>query len=251
MPSFWLHFKTKDFPSLQPIRLSFGLIIRKASRNRLIFESRRTGEKNFIPSVIVRRMQRSKFSKTKAAVERAWDRLAQLGIDRSQFVKTNVASYGVWGVSFPLQIDGIQFYDDPEGFSFQQFGSHGKIRSFRLALPNLEREQNSPTASPQQIIACIRVFKTASPPNGEEPDYFGRIKNLAKAIKLTVTKITPYYNEGAYGEVSSNNESPKYVLPMGELEAVADFGNSNLTVRFFSPVLSSDAIRLLTVKSKR
>jgi hypothetical protein len=188
--------------------------------------------------------------KDQAAVERAWDRLAQLGIDRSQFVKTNVASYGEWGVSFPRQIDGVQFYDDTEGFSFQQFGSDGKIRCFRLALPNLEREQNSPTASPQQIIACIRAFKTASPPNGVEPDYFGRIKNLAKTTKLTITKITPYYNEGAYGEVPTNNESPKYVFPMAELEAIADFGNSNLTVRLFSPVLSSDAIRLLTVRSK-
>ncbi len=183
--------------------------------------------------------------KNQAAVERAWDCLAQLGIDRSQFVKTNVASYGEWGVSFPRQIDGIQFYDDSEGFSFQQFGSRGKIRYFRLALPNLEHEQNSPTASAQQIIACIRAFKTPSPPNGEEYGYFGRIKNLAKATKLTITKITPYYGEGVFGEVPTNDVPCKFVTPLAELEATADFGNSNATVRLLSPILSSEVYRLL------
>lgn len=100
--------------------------------------------------------------KDEAAVERAWDRLDQLGIDRSQLVKTNVASYGVYGVFLPRQIDGIQVYDESEGFSFQQFGSHGKIRCFSLTLLKLEREQESPTASAQQIIACIKALKTPS-----------------------------------------------------------------------------------------
>ncbi|MGB7747563.1 MAG: hypothetical protein WBN75_09780 [Verrucomicrobiia bacterium] len=186
--------------------------------------------------------------KDEAAVDRAWERLAQLGIDRSQLVKTNVASYGVYGVFFPRQIDGIQFYDESEGFSFQQYGSHGKIRNFSVTLPNLQREQNSPTASAQQIIACIRAFKTPSPPNGEEPDYFGRIKNLAKATKLTITKITPYYGEGIYGETPTNNEPSRFVSPIAELEAVADFGNSNTTVRLLSPIISSDVKRLLKTK---
>jgi hypothetical protein len=186
--------------------------------------------------------------KDEAAVERAWDRLAQLGIDRSQLVKTNVASYGVYGVFLPRQIDGIQVYDESEGFSFQQYGSHGKIRCFSLALPNLEHEQKSPTASAQQIIACIRAFKTPSPPDGEESDYFGRIKNLAKATKLTITKITPYYGEGVYGETPTNNEPSRFVTPIAELEAVADFGNSNATVRLLSPIISSDVNRLLKAK---
>jgi hypothetical protein len=186
--------------------------------------------------------------KDEAAVERAWDRLAQLGIDRSQLVKTNVASYGVYGVFLPRQIDGIQVYDESEGFSFQQFGSHGKIRCFSLVVPNLEREQKSPTASAQQIIACIRAFKTPSLPNGEEFDYFERIKNLAKATKLTITKITPYYGEGVYGETPTNNEPSRFVTPIAELEAVADFGNSNTTVRLLSPIISSEVNRLLKAK---
>ena len=242
--SFSLHFKTKDFPSLQPIRLSFGLTERKASRNRLIFGSRRTWEKYSYSLGDRAPDSTQEVFKDQAAVERAWGYLAQLGIDRSQFVKTNVASYGEWGVAFPRQIDGIQFYDDTEGFSFQQFGSHGKIRCFRLALPNLEREQNSPTADAQQIISCIRGFKTAVVPD-DKPNYFARVKNLANARKFTITKITPYYSEGIYGEMPTNNEPSKVVSPMAELEAVADFGNSNATVRLLSPILSSEVNRLL------
>jgi hypothetical protein len=186
--------------------------------------------------------------KDEAAVERAWDRLAQLGIDRSQLVKTNVASYGVYGVFLPRQIDGIQVCDESEGFSFQQFGSHGKIRCFLLALPNLEREQKSPTASPQQIIACIRAYKIIVIPNGDEEKYFERVKALANVKKFTITKITPFYGEGVYGETPTNNEPSKYVSPIAELEAVADFGNSNATVRLFSPILLSEVNRLLKAK---
>jgi hypothetical protein len=187
------------------------------------------------------------YFKDGAAVERAWDSLAQLGIERTEFVKTNVAGDGEWGVFLPRRIDGIQIYDESEGFSFQQFGSPKKIRCFSLALPNLEHGQNSPTASPQQIFACIRAFKTPSLPNGDEPDYFGRIKNLAKAKRLTITKITPYYGEGVYGE-DSNGEPAKFVTPVAELEAVADFGNSNATIRLMSPILSSEVSRLLKTK---
>lgn len=186
--------------------------------------------------------------KNQAAVESAWDHLAQLGIDRSQLVKTNVASYGVWGVCLPRQIDGIRFYDKSEGFSFQQFGSPGKIRCFSLTLPNLGREQEGLTASAQQIIACIRALKTPSPPNGNESDYFERIKNLAKVTKLTITKITPYYDEGVYGEAPTNNEPSRFVTPIAELEAVADFGNSNVTVRLLSPIIASEVNRLLQAK---
>jgi hypothetical protein len=189
----------------------------------------------------------AEYFKDGAIVERAWDSLAQLGIERMEFVKTNVARE--WGVFLPRQIDGIQVYGESEGFSFQQFGNPKRIRCFSLTLPNLERTQKSLTASPQQIIACIRAFKTPSPPNGDEPDYFGRIKNLAKAKKLTITKITPYYAEGNYWETRTNNEPTKIVVPIAELEAVADFGNSNATVRLLSPIISSEVIRLLENKN--
>jgi hypothetical protein len=179
------------------------------------------------------------------AVERAWNCLSQLGVDRTQFVKTNVAGSGAWGIFFPRQIDGIQFYDESEGFSFQQFGKEGKIRCFWLALPNLKREKQGQSANPQQIIACIRAHKAFEMPNGEEENYFDRLKILASAKKLTITKIMPYYSEGIFGEVPTNDVPPEFVTPIAELEAVADFGNSNATVRLLSPILSSEVSRLL------
>ena len=87
-------------------------------------------------------------------------------------------------------------------------------------------------------------------PNADEEKYFERVKALANAKKITITKITPYYGEGVFGEMPTNNEPSESVAPFAELEAIADFGNSNLTVRLFSPVLSTDAIRLLTDKIK-
>jgi hypothetical protein len=188
-------------------------------------------------------------SKDEAAVKRAWDCLFQLGIDRSQIAKTNAASYGTGGVFFPREIDGIEFYDESEGFQIQ-YGSQGRVISFSLALPNLEREQNSQSASPDQIISCIRAHKTPVAPNDDESDYFDRVKNLAKATKFTITKITPYYGEGVFGKVPTNNEPSKFVTPVAKIEAIADFGSSNTQVRLFSPILSSEVNRLLESKTK-
>ena len=185
----------------------------------------------------------------RAAVERAWNCLAQLGLDRSQFVETNDTSSGGYGVFIPRQIDGIPVYGGSEGFQIQ-FGSDGKVRQFCLLWPKLERDRQSRIATPSQIIACIRAFKTPSPPNGDEQDYFGRLKNLAKTRKLTITKITPYYGEDIYGEVPKNGEPPGIVTPIAQLEAVADFGNSSATVKLLAPILSSEANKLLNATTQ-
>lgn len=182
-------------------------------------------------------------SKTEA-IERAWKCLFQLGVDRDQFLKTNAASYGTVGIFLPRIIDGIQVQNEDQGFQVR-LGKERKILGFHLLWPNLEREQNYNIASPQEIIACVRAFKTPSPLDGEEVDYFGRIKNLAKAKKLTITKITPYYGEGVYGRAPTNNEPIKIVTPIAELEVVADFGGSNTTVKLLSPILSAEVARLL------
>jgi hypothetical protein len=182
-------------------------------------------------------------STNEAAVQRAWGCLARLRMDRSQFVKTNAVDSGGYGVFLPRQIDGIEVYGGLEGFQVQLAGQ--KVVAFCLLFPNLNRDKEDAIASPQQIIACIRAHKTPSLPQGDEPDYFGRIKNLANVKKLTVVKITPYYSEGIYGDAPTNGESPKIVLPIAELETIADFGNSNATVRLLSPILSSEVSRLL------
>lgn len=185
-------------------------------------------------------------STNEAAVQRAWDCLARLGLDRSQFRKTNVIDG--YGVFLPRQIDGIEVYGGQEGFQIQ-FAKQ-KIVAFCLVFPNLEREQKGQLASFQQIIACIRAFKTPSMPEADEPDYFGRIKNLAKMKKLTIVKITPYYSEGIYGESPTNDEPPKIVIPIAELDAIADFGNSNAPVKLLAPILSSEANKLLNAPAQ-
>jgi hypothetical protein len=183
-----------------------------------------------------------------AAVKRAWNCLAQLGLDRSQFVKTNDASSGGFGVFIPRQIDGIQVYGGSEGF--QIWFDEQRVLQFCLLLPNLERDNQSQVASPQEIIHCIRAHKAIVLPGVDEENYFARLKSLAGAKKLTITKITPYYGEGVFGEVPTNDVPPEFVTPLAELEAVADFGNSNANVKLLSPILSSEVIRLLKSKTK-
>jgi hypothetical protein len=203
-----------------------------------------------------------------AIVKRSWDCAFQLGVERAQVVKKDMTSHyntdenGVKlgnqicgrGVYLSRQLDGISFWsngDDGsnEGF-WIEFGSRGIIRSFSLTWPKLERCEIQPTTSPEQIIACIRAHKIIVIPNADEEKYFERVKALANAKKFTITKITPYYGEGVFGEVPANDAPPKLIAPIAELEAVAGFGNSNLTVRLLSPVLKSDATRLLKDKIK-
>lgn len=168
-----------------------------------------------------------------AAVERAWNCLARLGLDRSQFVKTNDASSGGYGLFIPRQIDGIQFYGGAEGF--QIWFDKQKVLQFCLLFPRLERDRQSQVASPQAIIQCIKAHKAIVLPIPDEEDYFARLKKLATAKKLTITKITPYYGEGVFGEVPTNDTPCKFVTPIAELEAIANFGNSNDPVRLLSP----------------
>jgi hypothetical protein len=204
----------------------------------------------------------------KTIVLRAWKYAVQLGLDPKQLRQKPLTFYfnsdenGVKltnqicgrGVYLSRQLEGVCFWGDGddgpnEGF-WIEFGSHEKIQAFSLNWPNLETNQLHQTASPQQIIACLREHKIMVIPNADEETYFQRVKVLANAKKFTITKITPYYGEGVYGEVPMNNELPKFVMPFAELEAVADFGNSNANVRLFSPILSSEVIRILGTKNK-
>ena len=159
------------------------------------------------------------------------------------------------GVFLSRKLNGILFWssgtedDSIDGF-WIEFGSHGQIRTFSLVWPDLKRDELQPAASPQQIINCIWAQKTIVLPNVGEETYFQRIQALANAKTFTITKITPYYSEGIFGEVPTNDVPPELVTPIAQLEAVADFGSSNATVRLLSPILSSEVSKLLKSKTK-
>lgn len=196
-------------------------------------------------------------------LKRVWVCASQLGVDSAQVVARGPASRFKTGetgddltnqicgriVYLARQLDGISFWGNGDNNSndgfWIEFGSHGVIRGFSLTWPNLERYESQPAASPEQIIALIRAHKILVLPNPAERKYFEQIKALANAKKFTITKITPYYGEGTFGEVPTNNEPPELVTPSAELEGVADFGNSNKTIRLFSPFLRSDVTRFL------
>jgi hypothetical protein len=194
--------------------------------------------------------------------KRAFEYAVQFGLNRTYLIPKNIYSSSnaagsdetltngicARGIFLSRKLDGVGFYGDAnngsDGFSIE-FGSHGQIRSFSLVWPNLENDQNSPTASPQQIIASIRAHKIIVIPNADEENYFQRVESLANAKTFTITKITPYYGEGVFGEMPTNDVPPEFLTPFAELEAVADFGNNNATVRILSPILSSEVSRLL------
>lgn len=200
---------------------------------------------------------------------RAWKYASQLGLDSAQLVQERIYAHSCdtdqngqsanhvcgRGVFLSRQLDGIAFFSadnegtGAEGFSIE-FDSYGQIRFFSFRWSTVGRYESQQTASTQEITHCIRAHKTIVLPTPDEEDYFARLKELACAKKLTITKITPYYGEGVFGEVPTNDVPCKFATPFAELEAVADFGNRNATIRLLSPILSSEVIRLLKSKTK-
>jgi hypothetical protein len=197
-----------------------------------------------------------------AIVNRAQHYAAELGIELTNVVVENLTSHFNTdtngnrltnricgrGVFLSRQLDRFCFWSNEgespsEGF-WIEFGSFGKIRAFSLTWPNLARYQDSATASPQQIIACIRAHRVIVIPDGDE-NYFARVRSLGRAKSFTLTKITPYYRDGGLEGAPDENGPPPFAVPFAELEAVADFGNSRTTVRIVAPILSSEVTRLL------
>ena len=197
-------------------------------------------------------------------IKRARDCASRLGVDLAQVVAEKPSSIfnrdkdwhtltnQICGrrVFLSRQLDGITFYDHndngwSEGLSFA-LSNGGTIRSFYLDWPEVKRADRGQTASVQQIIALIRAHRVIVLPNVGEETYFQRVKALANAKTFSITNVTPYYLDGELGDTNQNYAPPKYATPIAELDAVADFGNSNAAVRMFSFILSSDATRALT-----
>ena len=194
--------------------------------------------------------------------KRAFEYAARFGLDQAQLLPQNVytASNAVGcnqtltngicarGIFLSRKLDGIGFWGDAnngsDGFSLE-LGAYGQVRSFDFVWPDLGLVQKSQTASPKEIISCIRKQNVIVVPENDEPNYFDRLKKLAAAKKFTITQITPYYIEGVFGVVPTNDEPPEIIAPLAELEAVADFGESNATVKLLTPIISSEVTRLL------
>jgi hypothetical protein len=79
----------------------------------------------------------------------------------------------------------------------------------------------------------------------KETDYFGRVKALAGAAKLTIVEVKVYYMDGLFGENPPENEQPKEVTPLGELECIADFGTNSTHVQIYTAIVSAEVRRVL------
>jgi hypothetical protein len=201
-------------------------------------------------------------------IRRAWGKLPRFGIDPKQVKFKNLtSSYCRYdetgrdvtnhlcgrGVFLSRQIDGISFYGtgdngDSEGF-WIDFGSREQVRAFTLNWPNLDRHKLEQTATPERIMECFRKQKVVVMPQPGENDYFERIKRLSIAQKFLITKVTPHYGEGQFGEMPTDKGTgdvpTEFIAPFAEMEITADFGSNKATAIAVSPVLSSDTVRLL------
>lgn len=154
------------------------------------------------------------------------------------------------GVFLSRQLDGITFFspDDQgtgaEGF-FLELGSEGKVMAFSFRYSDIKPYQNLPCATPDRIIKCIMAKKIIVLPTPNDETYFEKIKKLGTATKFTITQITPYYIDGFFGEMPTNNIPLQFIAPVAEVYASADLGNSNMVVHMYCPILSSDVNRLL------
>jgi hypothetical protein len=198
-------------------------------------------------------------------IKRAQGYASQLGLDPAKLTRQRTYthlcdteqtanSFCGRGVFFPRYLDGISFFsagDDgegAEGFSVE-FGEHGQIQAFSLRWSDVERAKYERTASLDEMTRCIRTRHAIVLPNFKEDD-FARLRKLATATKLTVTKIMPFYGEGMFESAPANDAPPEFVTPLAELEAVAELSNTNSIVRLLCPILADDAKRLLETKNK-
>ena len=101
------------------------------------------------------------------------------------------------------------------------------------------------TATAEEILLCIRAHKTLLVPVHEEDAYLRQVEYVARARKLTITRVTAYYGEGMYGNEPPQNEPAKEVRPVGILDATASLVTNVVSIRLYAPLLLSDVRRLL------
>jgi hypothetical protein len=184
------------------------------------------------------------------AVRRALKCAGLLGVDPKDLAPTNSATAGIYGVFLARQIDGVRFFDDTEGLQIE-FGKDGKIRQFGLMWPKLVRDESCATASPEEIVRCIRGGKTVLVPADEEGNYLAQVRDVARAKRITITHVTPHYGEGVIGEELPENQPAKCVRPTVILGCTADCGTNAVFVQIYAPILASDVRRLLGSRAEK
>ena len=180
--------------------------------------------------------------------KRTWKYLAQFQIDPSQLIEkpenrriefcegstTNVCARGIF---LTRKMDGIEIRE--LGFGMD-FSSGGQIKGFYLVWPVLEVSETFQVVSPDQIVAWVKKGKAF--PTEDELKNPATIKNLTAAQKLIITKITPEYGKGRYGEMPTT-ESENFVSPFGILEGTASLVDTNVNFRLYCPILSTNTIK--------
>jgi hypothetical protein len=148
---------------------------------------------------------------------------------RSTFLTRKIGDFGLRDYGFDIE-----------------FGAHKQLRRFTVLWPTLKLAETAPTATPQQIIECIRARKT--PLALLEPE--GRLDRatltaLGKTRTLTITNLIPTYAEGRFGKAPSNGPDEIFT-PIAELEAIAQLEHTNLQIRLYAPILVQDAAFLMS-----
>ena len=125
-----------------------------------------------------------------------------------------------------------------------EFGAHKQVRRFAVLWPTLKLAETAPTATPQQIIECIRARKTPLIPLDPEGGIdLATLAALGKTRTLTITNLTLYYGLGRFGKGPSNGPH-QFFTPDAELEATAQLERTNLQIRLYAPILAQDAALL-------
>ena len=137
------------------------------------------------------------------------------------------------------RVEGIEMRD----FGFWlTLGSQAQLRRFELQWPGMNPFETHPLASAEQINKWIKEAKVYMSLEDDGTFDMAKRKELSKANKLTITKITPIYAEGdvrKYGQVPKDSDERMF-SPYAELEGVAELESRKLNFRFLCPILAME-----------
>lgn len=185
--------------------------------------------------------------------KRAWDYAFQLGVDREQVTQESVENRDVqyqkilgvetnqvfWRiVNLSRRIDGFGFFENVEGFS-AHFGNNGQLKQCSLSWPNLEPFQIQQMPNGEEIVNWIRAGRSMPEPEVLEDQDHNRLHALRNSKKLTITKITPLYGEGFFGEMpKSNDVRSDFVSLMMVLEVAIEPQTTGRALHLLCPMLA-------------